>query len=177
MTCIIALEHENKVYMGCDSAAASGWDMQPTALKKVFRVGEFLIGYTSSFRMGQLLEHHLEVREEKDEDDLNYLVTVFIPAVRTCLKDGGYTKINDNQEEGGIFLVGYRGKAYKVNSDFQVNRFRTGFIATGCGEKYALGALAAQEIINPERAIMKALEIAGMFSNGVCGPYFVMGKE
>lgn len=41
--------------MGCDSAGVGGWHLQLRADPKVFHVGHFLIGYTDSFRMGQLL--------------------------------------------------------------------------------------------------------------------------
>ncbi len=175
MTCIVALEHKGKVYMGGDSAAVAGYNIQATANPKVFSVGDFLIGYTSSFRMGQLLQYNLTIPENTDgEDHMRYLVTKFIPAVRECLKEGGYTKIDNNQEDGGFFLVGYRGKAYKVANDFQVTRMANGFIATGCGEDYALGALAAIEIVDPEKAVARALEVAGMFSTSVRPPYHVI---
>lgn len=174
MTCIVALEYEGKVYMGGDSAAVAGWDIQATANPKVFLVGDFLIGYTSSFRMGQLLQYNLTIPENIDGDDMRYLVTKFIPAVRECLKEGGYTKVDNSREDGGYFLVGYRGRAYKVANDFQITRMANGFIATGCGEGYALGALAAVEIVDPEKAVIRALEVAGMFSNGVCSPYYVI---
>ena len=161
--------------MGGDSAAVSDWDIQVSANPKVFQIGDFLIGYTSSFRMGQLLQYNLEIPENTcGKDDMKYLVTKFIPAVRDCLKNGGYTKIDSNQENGGFFLVGYRGKAYKVASDFQITRMSNKFVAVGCGEKYALGALAAQKIEHPENAVIRALEIAGMFSSGVCSPYHVV---
>jgi ATP-dependent protease HslVU (ClpYQ) peptidase subunit len=184
MTCIVALEHEGQVYMGGDSASNSGWDSRITALRKVFIRDDFIIGCSGSPRMAQLLEYHLEVREQnEDEDDICYLITTFISAIRACLKDGGYTKIEHNQEEGGFFLVGYRGKIYTVESDFQVSRTEDDFTAIGCGGDYAIGALATMYELgildnvktgDPESAVLKALEIAGRFSNGVRGPYHVM---
>lgn len=178
MTCIIAMEYEDSVYMGCDSAAANSWKIRPSVLPKVFRVADFLIGYTSSFRMGQLLQYHLDVRgREEDESPIKYMVTGFVPAVRECLKDGGYIKIKDNAEEAGSFLVGYLDKVYSIESDMQVNRFNDKIAAVGCGAAYAIAALAALEdttrVFDPENAIMKSLEIAGRFSNGVTGPYTV----
>lgn len=173
MTCIIAIEHDNKVYMGADSSSNSNWDQQVTSLSKVFITGNFIIGYTSSFRMGQLLEYNLDVPEQKKEEDLRYLVTQFVPAVRECLKLGGFTRIEWNQESGGSFIVGYKGKAYKVFSDFQINRMAAGYAAVGTGEQYALGALATMKIANPEASIKKALEVAGQFCSAVCGPYHV----
>ncbi len=175
MTCIIGLEHKGKVYMGGDSAAASGWDITRVVLPKVFLRDEFLIGYTTSFRMGQLLQFNLNIPEKsQDEDDLHYLITKFIPAIRECLKAGGYTKIENNVEENGDFLIGYHGKLYHVESDFSINRYMHGFDAVGCGTAYAYGAMAAQKNDNPKLCIERALEIASQFSNGVCSPFYVL---
>jgi len=176
MTCIIGLVHEGKVYMGGDSMAASGWDRSITALRKVFHVGEFLVGYTSSFRMGQILEYHLNVRSpEEGESELRYMVVAFAEAVRACLKSNGYSTVQNNEEKGGTFLVGYRGKLYCVANDFQVNPYAYNLGACGCGESYALGAmLALQEtLVDPEARILRALKITETFSSGVVGPFYV----
>jgi len=175
MTCIIGLEHNGHVYIGADSAAQAGWKVRPTRLQKVFRRGPFLIGYTTSFRMGQILQHHLEVREpEKKESDDAFMVCAFIEAVRECLKDKGFTKIENNQEEGGFFLVGYAGTLYQVTGDFQINSSTEGLDAFGCGDDYALGAMKALEDLPPRKRIKKALEIAAHFSGAVCAPFRVL---
>jgi len=173
VTCIVGLECDGQVFIGADSMAASGWDARETLLHKVFHRGEFLIGYTTSFRMGQLLEHRLEVAEQGDEDDMAYMVATFVEAVRELFKDNGFSKIDSNQEEGGIFLVGYRGRLYNVCSDFQVNRFSDGFAACGCGEAYALAALKIYDDLGPNQRCLEALKIAEYFCAGVRGPFFV----
>ena len=104
MTCIVGVEHNRRVYMGGDSAAVAGWDISQTAERKVFMVGDFIIGYTTSFRMGQLLEYELRLPEYDGPPNMGYMVTRFVPAVRACLKDGGFTKVENNREEGGLFL-------------------------------------------------------------------------
>ena len=179
MTCIVALEHDDKVYMGSDSAAAAGWHMRRTAISKIFEVGAFTIGFTRSFRMGQLLEYGLTVRERKpDEKAMTYMVTGFIPAVRECLAKGGYTKIENNREETGEMLVVYDRKVYSVYSDLQVNCYLNCIAAVGCGQPYALASLATTMLttkdFDPRKAVMNALEIAGMLSNGVCRPFQVV---
>jgi len=175
VTCIVGLEVDGKIYMGGDSASTSGWNTRVTRLRKVFRLNGFLIGYTTSFRMGQLLEHQLGVDLQKDDqEDLEYMITTFIEAVRKCLKDGGFAKVENEQETGGLFLVGYRGVVYCIEQDFQVNVSVDDLDAVGCGAHYALGSLrATRDSSNPEERVRKALEAAGYFSNGVCPPYYV----
>ena len=178
MTCIVGLETENGVIIGADSASASGWDSWVTRLRKVFRRGDFLIGYTTSFRMGQLLQHNLKVESQReDQEDLEFLVTTFIDAVRRCLKDGGYVKVEHNVEEGGRFLVGYRGKMYCVDADFQVNTSRDGYQAVGCGASYALGNLFNSEAQPAKTRVRQALKAAAHFSNGVCGPFNILKEK
>lgn len=177
MTCIVGVEHNGRVYMGGDSSAVSGWDIVPTAEKKVFKCEDMLIGYTSSFRMGQLLKYELKIPEHSNISGVGYLVRDFIPAVRECLKEGGYTKIENNREEGGLFLMGMGGRLYEIADDFQVLRNMRGMAAVGCGAPYAIGALDVMmrsRRFDPGKAIIKALEIAGTYSAGVCGPYYVV---
>lgn len=174
MTCIIGLVKDGNVYMGCDSAAMSDWsDGRATRLRKVFRVDDFLIGYTYSFRMGQILQHHLKVEKQGAESDEHYMVVTFVEAVRECLKKYGFAKVELGQESGGDFLVGYRSQLYHVATDFQVNIFDGDLDACGCGGKHALGAMAALEFLPPEKRIKRALKIAARFAPGVCGPFHI----
>ncbi len=60
MTCIVALINDNKVLLGGDAAASddkSGLIFQRTD-PKVFKVGQFGIGFVDSFRMGQILQYY-----------------------------------------------------------------------------------------------------------------------
>ena len=175
MTCIVGLVQDGKIYLGGDSAATDSWETRASRLKKVFRRGEFLIGYTSSFRMGQILQHHLDVRsKESGEDDEHFMVAGFVEAVRECLKKFAYTKVEHSREEGGTFLVGYNGGLYNVMSDFQVNFYHDAYDAIGGGAQYALGAMRVLgEMATPEARIYRALEAAAYFSNGVCAPFYV----
>lgn len=177
MTCIIGLVSEGRIYLGGDSAAPSGWNIRITRTPKVFKKSNFLIGYTSSFRMGQLLQHRLTVGPQGGECDNSYMVNTFTEAVRQCLKDYGYSKTENNREEGGQFLVGYRGHLYHVYNDFQVAEFVDDYGAVGCGEGYALGAMKAMSDVEPKARIEKSLEIAAYFSNGVAGPFHIVESD
>jgi len=175
MTCIVAVKHDGKVYMGGDSAGVGGLDIITRLDPKVFINGEFLIGYTSSFRMGQLLRYMImPERTENMKDDYQYMVTCVIPAVRKTLKDGGYVKKENEREEGGFFLVGYRGHIYQIESDFQVGERIDEYDAMGCGGSYALGSLKMTHALNPQDRIISALETAAYFSAGVREPFKVV---
>jgi ATP-dependent protease HslVU (ClpYQ) peptidase subunit len=175
MTCIIGLAENGKVYIGADSQAATNWNKRIVVQPKVFLNGPFVIGYTSSFRMGQLLQYQLAVDPQlSGEDDYHYMVAVVAEAIRDCFKTHGWAKVENNQEEGGSFLIGYRGKLYEVASDMSVLEYIDGFSAIGCGANYALAAMAALEDMPPVDRIRRALEIAVRFSNGVSEPFTIL---
>jgi ATP-dependent protease HslVU (ClpYQ) peptidase subunit len=114
--------------------------------------------------------------EQRDDvEDYKYMCTAFIDAIRQCLKSGGLTKINNNQEESeGSFLVAYKGHLYYIGSDFQVGEDADGYSSVGCGEFYALGSLFSSRIIDPQKRITKALEAAEHFSAGVGRPFIIL---
>ncbi len=183
MTCIIGLIEGSKVYMGADSAGVSWYDLRIRADQKVFRNGPFLMGFTSSFRMGQLLHYSFSPPTPRVGQDIyEFLATDWIDGVRSCLQQGGYMRKENNVEEGGTFLVGYQGRLFAVYSDFQVAESVKPYESIGCGSGYALGAMYATEGLPPEERIRKALEAAEQFSAGVRGPFVVKsigedGKE
>lgn len=177
MTCIVGLVEDGKVYIGADSAAADGWEVRATLLPKVFRNGELIIGYTTSFRMGQILEHHFAVRSIEEGESLQaYMVKGVAEAARECLKSHGFSKVDSNQESGGQFLIGFRGRLFLMDSDFQVNEFADGMEAIGAGRQYALGVLKVLQGDAHSR-IMAALEASAYFCKGVLAPFTILGGE
>ncbi len=197
MTCIVGIAENGKVYIGGDSAGVAGLSLSVRSDEKVFKNGEFLFGFTTSFRMGQLLRYSFSPPErgEKVEDD-KYLVKAFIDSVRSCLKDGGFAATKNSVEEGGTFLLGYRGKLYTVESDYQVAKAADSFAAVGCGDQIAHGSLFATSpenlaalqgvpletfrmafagsVLDPNRRIEMALKAAERFSAGVRGPFTIL---
>lgn len=61
MTCIVGLVENNKVYIGGDSAGVAGLSLMKRADEKVFKKDEFIFGFTSSFRMGQLIGGNFQI--------------------------------------------------------------------------------------------------------------------
>lgn len=180
MTCIVAVAEEGIVTIGGDSAGSSGPFTRLRADAKVFRKDNFVMGFTSSFRMGQLLRYSLSVADRpRSMDGEEYMSTWFVSAVRTCLKNGGYARVNEGVEEGGTFLVGYEGRIYGVHDDYQVGCPVEPYEAVGCGVYHALGALRVmepQKLSAPSR-VRKALDVAAFFSNTVSPPYTVLATK
>lgn len=178
MTCVIGYVHKGTVYIGADSAGISGYSCTPRKDPKVFINKDVIIGFTSSFRMGQLLQYDLVVPNKpfSTMDPMEYMVTDFVYAVRNCLKNGGYTSIENNQETGGTFLVGFEGRLFRIDSDFQVAESLRNFDAIGCGSDVALGCLYALENFefSPREKIESALYAVQEFNVGVRWPFNIL---
>lgn len=175
MTCIVGLVHKGTVYIGGDSAGVAGYDLTVRADQKVWSKDLFVYGFTSSFRMGQLLRYKINVAEKYPSQGVEeYMVDTFINAARKCLKDGGWARTDNGQERGGCFLVGFAGRLWQVESDYQVGESVDGFAAVGCGEAYALGSLYSTEGMEPNDRLNLALEAAEAFSAGVRGPFTIV---
>jgi hypothetical protein len=148
MTCIVGLVAPGGVvWIGGDSAATNTSSQQVVrADPKVFVRDEYVFGCTSSFRMIQLLRYTLRIPPyEGNADVLEYLATTFIQATRDCLRGGGYAKEKQGREEGGIFLVGFRGRLFRVERDYQIEETLCGCNAVGSANDIALGALYATQ--------------------------------
>lgn len=178
MTCIIGLTNKGKVFIGGDSAGVSGLDYSIRKDEKVFKNGEFIFGFTTSFRMGQLLRYKLNIPKQhpNEKDDYKFLVIDFIDAVKKCLQDNDFARKAEAVVTGGLFLIGYRGNLYSIASDFQVGKVSKSFDSVGCGGTYALGAMEVitSEKISPKKKILKALNVVQGFSAGVHEPFNIV---
>jgi ATP-dependent protease HslVU (ClpYQ) peptidase subunit len=173
MTCIVGLVEDGKVYIGGDSAGVGGYSLTVRKDRKVFRNGEFIIGGTSSFRMIQLLRYSLTPPTIEDDEGIErYMATKFIDAVRECLKNGGFAQKTSDQESGGFFLVGVRGRLFQIASDYQVGEPLDGYDAVGCGDDIALGSLYATPDMQSVKRIEMALKAAERHNAGVRAPFY-----
>lgn len=170
MTCVVGLVQGGLVHLGADSAGVAGLSLTVRADGKVFRNGEYVMGFTSSFRMGQLLRYKLEPPAPTSDLE-RFMATTFIDAVRAVLKEGGWAMKYSEQESGGCFLVGVRGRLFEIDSDYQVGEPAVGFSAVGCGQDIALGALYATDGQPVKKRLRTALEASERFSAGVRGPF------
>lgn len=171
MTCIVGLVDNGNVYIGGDSAGVSGLSISIRADEKVFTNGPFIMGFTTSFRMGQLLRYKFTLSAQTiKQSDMEYLVTDFIDAARKCFRDNGFS----DGTTGGTFLVGYHGKLYTINSDFQIGIPADLFDAVGSGSDLALGAMHATQDQDPVKRINAALKAASAFNAGVAPPFRII---
>lgn len=174
MTCIVGYKDKSGVYIGGDTMGSNNSIGNIRKDVKVFQRQSFLIGFTSSYRMGQLLQWSLDVEKQKSkQSDFEYMCTTFIEAVRKCFREGGYLETDKGVDSGGHFIVGYKNKLYEVQEDYQVSINTEPYCACGSGMFYAYGSLHSQVHLtketDPKKIIRNAINTAIYFNPFVGG--------
>lgn len=166
------------VVIGGDSAATSDIDICQRVDRKVFKNNGFVIGGTTSFRMIQLLQYKFKPPKIDKTDLHEYMCTTFIDAIRKCFSKNGFDmKYKNGSDKGGIFLVAYQNRLFRIDEDFQVGELILPYTSAGCGERYANGALYAIEEqsfkMTTKEKVLCALRCATKLTNGVLSPYIL----
>lgn len=180
MTCIAALVHEGRVYMGADSAASSGDIYHLCTFPKTFALGPFVLGFTWSFRMGQVLRYSFKPPTYEGEDLTEYMVSRFVSEWRSCTKKAGaISKDTNGMDAGGELLVGFRGALFVVQSDFSVLQRLRPYAAIGSGQPWAEASLftTADMQLDPRVRIRFALLAAQAHSVSVKEPFLFLESE
>ena len=178
MTCIVGVELDGQLWLGGDAASTRDHEVFVRKNPKVFKVENMLIGFSGSFRIGQLLQFSFKpVQHVWGRDDFQYIVTSVVDSIRGLLNENG-AMIKDEMGDShdSEFIIGYRGKFYIIDSDFHVEIPTENYVATGTGAAYALGALHAMKKhkISPAKKIHKALSAAEEYCTGVRKPFTIL---
>lgn len=192
MTCIVAVTDGQRIVLGADSVGVGPKPYhQIRRDPKIFAVGNFLLGFTTSFRMGQVLMHS-EFPEPPVTDDptraFRFMVREFVPAARGCLEAGGYAKTitfsrGEAQEshlaQGGTFIVGFDGFLFEVHDDYAVAMQELPYTAIGAAHLPALGALAATADLDLslEARARLALQAAATHTGACRSPFRFLSQD
>lgn len=176
MTCIVALKQNNKMYLAGDSIGYGDYTWAVTRKDpKVFKVKgrNILVGYTTSFRMGQLLMFNSKIFPKKGPYNFEYMVTKVVPNLIKVYEENGFEKKQtDGQRDGGTFIVAFKDKFFEVQDDFQVQEVYEPFSACGCGRSTALASLmSTTHMKDPLERLRIAMEVTAKIMPGVAGPF------
>ena len=185
MTCIVAFKGPKSITLAGDSAGVQGYDVTIRLDPKVFTVGPFSMGFTSSFRMGQILMDIVIPKQKKGVDDHKFMRTTFVDTIRQKFDKcgfGGKEASSDNDgggDVGGVFIVIYKQQIYTIDSDFQVAMSSEPFESVGCGSSFAKGVMWSMQQawtlnISPTAICTEALTAAAHFNCGVRAPFNII---
>lgn len=181
LTAIIGLVHKDKVYMGCDSCANSGWEQHTLVSAKIFKLpkANLLAGVSGTFRDLQIVRYYADMELPDGDEPEAVLVKHFVPALRETFKTHGSNvgvEANPSHFDAEI-LIGFKGRLFLIDPGYAVVECRD-YRTIGNGGLVALGAIAAIETLSlsntkPEMRIRRALAIAEQFVTGVRAPFIV----
>jgi len=192
MTCVVAAIKDNKTYMAADSMGFDAHRRIRRKDQKLF-IGKtsfgqkFMIGFTTSYRMGQLLKYQFvptgyDVDETSDESLHNYMVSIFVKQLMDVFKLNGFGEIKEGDESsGGTFIVAISDKLFIIESDFQVGQPLANYISCGSGSDYAHASLYTSQRMYPhlptKDRLQLAIECAIEHSNTVGGEIHYLELE
>lgn len=174
MSCIVGLVDHNKVWVGCDSMSSDETVKLVRKDDKFFRpIENAVIGFSGSYRAGQILRCTKGLLTKRSKCDEEYLIRRFIPKIEKV-----FDKRNNNELECP-FLLAFENRLFQVDVDFQLAESATGYDAVGSGSYYALGSLSSTEEfkISPEERIYLALKAAEIHGRGVGRPFHILNTH
>jgi hypothetical protein len=195
MTCIVAIEHEGRIYMGADSLGTAPNGEKSSRLdRKMFRNNGYLMGMFGDYRAGQIIKHRFEMPDFPPEflpknylgenlpekiclenlpSDLlikveNFFATDFVDQMKFAFSESGFSW---GEEDWFGFIVAYGPYFCTITCDFQV-AFQSDYAAEGSGGPVALGALSVLTDNDPIDRLRKALESAQKHNASVGAPFY-----
>lgn len=170
MSVITCKVTEDKIQIATDTQLTKSEQSCPGLLySKVAEIGELIIGQTGSCEEGVLFFNF--VADNSVPADSGKIVLFMSEFYK--YRDSIYSTLKPKEEDGASFCQYYiaiRGHIFLVN-DFFVCEV-TGDHAIGCGDKYALGAMAHGA------SVVEAVEITCKYDNNCSLPvkYFEMNR-
>jgi len=109
------------------------------------------------------------------------MCTDFVDSIIKTFIDGGFNESKDSKNTGGQFLVGFKGRLFTIEEDYQVGECLDDYDTVGCGRDIVLGSLYTSNLnlklkpevlfLEPQVRLEIALKAATRFSTGVTGPF------
>lgn len=177
MTCIVGLVEGETVWVGGDSLSCDDHVGSIRATRKVFRVGEMLVGVCGDTRTSQVIQYAFDPPDPMEDEDLvRYLAARFVPALHQALQTPGVHLPEGAEKTRWSVLLGLRGRLFAIYDDFQVEETADGFNAVGCGYRTALGSLHTTAGITglpANNRVFRALDSTAFVDIHVAPPFVI----
>jgi 20S proteasome alpha/beta subunit len=172
MTCIVALTHKGKIYIGGERGNSDEHIIVPALNPKVFEIGSYVLGYSGNTGIGQSVAYGFDFPPPpKNNSITKHMISSLVPALRSYLKD----IIPEKEEEHAGLIVGLKGHIYEIDTtDFQCVEYEE--IAIGSGSPYAYGSLYSNKDYEPMDRIRQGIEAAILYSPTCIGPIDIIVK-
>ena len=182
MTCIVGLVNGNTVWIGGDSAGTDS-NLQRIIIRdpKVFIKDDFAFGMCGTPKAIDALRYGVTLPSRPiGSDERGFLVNDVVPTIRAGLQKldcAGPTQTGEIGFQGGA-LIGYMGRLYTMQGNFQLIQSAEDFAAIGSGAQLALGSMhGSGGEHDPRKRITAALEAAAKSHAGVAPPFVIVNAK
>lgn len=174
MTCIAAIIDSNgKAYIAGDRGASEGDVILPLEHPKVWRSGDYLLGYYGTMH-GEIVQNYFTPPKLSGNPD-KFMKTQFRKALKDFYTEWSISQ-SDNEEFGMLICVA--GRIYEHNlADLSMTSYKDlDFMASGSGGSYAMGSLySTKNYRDPKKRLKIAVECATVYSTSCLAPVDVIG--
>jgi ATP-dependent protease HslVU (ClpYQ) peptidase subunit len=182
MTLIVGIDLEIKgnklIYLAGDRCGSNGFTKDQYVKPKVFKRDNYAFGYTSSFRMGQILEYAKISKDLPSWEDESNLYVSFVDWAKSAMKDGGFLEDKSGKTSGGNFIF-FNGKLLsEVQDNFSILIPIDGLIAVGSGENHAKAIMRAyMELVKMNKTIFDIDTLLNLVFDTVSSLITTVSKE
>jgi ATP-dependent protease HslVU (ClpYQ) peptidase subunit len=167
MTCIIGLKTENSIYIAGDSSGHTDGVIENYKTSKVVKIAtknnkELLIGFSGSFRLGDILKYKIQYPKISKNNIESDLVNKLIPIIQDTIE-------NEDNISKGEFMLAIHDRLFLIQSDLSILEPENDYSSIGSGSSYALGSLFSTKGLLPIDRLELALSAASHFSPSVGG--------
>ena len=183
MSVIVGITDGKNITMGCDSYISGDNEKFELSESKIIKKNNILIGVSGTMRGLQLLKYqlnlttqeHLSEIEDITISDEEYICNFLVNTIKEIFFNNQYTiKVDDQENHCDNYLIGYKGKLYTLDSNYQIYSTNDNYMTIGSGSQYAYGALKVQEkakilLKDPEEAVIRTISVVSKFCPSVGG--------
>jgi ATP-dependent protease HslVU (ClpYQ) peptidase subunit len=132
--------------------------------------------------MGQILQHKTELPNIPSKNVGDIHIVSVVDAVSESLYKHHFTAEKDNRYSGGTFIIGWAGRLYVIESDFQYHRPAMNYCCVGAGDEYGMGAMHALSYLKGSDVhehfhLLQAMRAASELNCFVAAPYIIMDTD
>jgi 20S proteasome alpha/beta subunit len=184
MTCIVGVKTDEGIFIGADSFGGNEHVAGVYKTPKVFgkpkvgHTGAMIFGFTTSWRLGQILQNMPAIRKPSEKTDFEFLSTSWIDTIREQMTEAGFGQNDSGREEFGTFILGFNNTLYEVGPDYSIIEPLYNYVVTGSGVLTAYGSLATTEVmpkVSAKDRILAALSAAEVHEHFVRRPFNIIG--
>lgn len=149
MTCIVAYNltdaaDKEYIVLAADKMGSNGNTKRVYVKPKIFKNGDFWIGYTTSFYIGQIIQHVWEAPVKLESTHIDdYIFNDVVKSISKVFNDNNFGEIKGKESlepEHGTFIMVYDGRIFEVFSNLAILEVYD-FTSIGCGSEIMEGAI------------------------------------